>query len=76
MRAPDVLPVNAGAGASTIGAGVTTTTGAGAGGGGGAGGILMYTTDGNYVEAETGVGGRGAVRIIWGAGRSFPSFAA
>ncbi len=58
-----------GSGGATGGTGSTSTGGAGgAYGGGGAGGGVAGST--NHLG---GAGGAGAVRIIWGAGRSYPS---
>jgi len=47
------------------------------GGAGGAGGYKLRSSDGlDYWSSEGADGARGAVRIIWGAGRSYPSAAA
>ena len=47
------------------------SSGAGGSYGGGGGGVANYNSSGTY---RTRAGGQGAVRIIWGAGRSFPTF--
>jgi len=70
---------SAGNSGSAGGGGSSGSNGSGSQGGayGGGGGQGYYYTDGAYTEyLAGGNGGVGAVRIIWGAGRSYPSNAA
>ena len=77
------VPATGGSGGSGGGSGSSTSSINGASGGlyGGGGGMFGYSAVYNWVTDEdvyygpgaAGVGAGGAVRIIWGAGRSFPS---
>lgn len=51
----------------------TAPDGGAYGGGGGSGGVRIRLTTGAELIYPSGVGATGAVRIIWGTGRSFPS---